>query len=179
MLEKFKKFNEIMEVDERNTFFKLQDRETGEISDFTLKHIYDEVEYIQLDNTVDDDIVSQFNVAKNIAVYTWFSYSFNQIAELKAYSVVEMAIRKLYNDNKTSFKKLIIKAIKEERLKDENFLHLQKIKYEGSFVKNLPMIITEFRNSLAHGSTMLDNKSILTLHLCKDIINQIYSSKIN
>lgn len=179
-MEKFKKFEELLEPDARNTYFKIQNRETGEISDFTLKYIYDEIEFVKLDEryVINEDIISQFNVAKNLAVYTWFSYSFHQIVELKAFSVVEMAFKDIYNNKKSSLNSLIKRAVKEKLLIDEEFIHLKNLsKFDKSFVDNLPFYISTLRNTLAHGSTDLHNQSLKTLHICKDIINQLYKNK--
>ena len=177
-MEKFKEYDELLKPDIRTTYFVQVDRIKGEKSEFSLKNVYDEVEFVKLDESYVDNenIISQFNVAKNLAVYTWLSYSFHQVAEMKAYSVVEMALRDIYNNKKTSLNHLVKRAVKERLLVNEEFLHLKDRDYHGSFVDNLPLIISTFRNSLAHGSTMLDNKSLQTMHICKDIINQLYKN---
>ena len=177
-MEKFKEYEELLKPDIRTNMFVQVDRKTGETSDFTLKDVYDEIEFVKLDEFYvnNKDVISQFNVAKNLAIYTWFSYSFHQIAEMKAYSVVEMALRDIFNNYKMSLNHLIKRAVKEKLLINDEFLHLKNSDYYGSFVDNLPLIISKFRNSLAHGSTMLDNESLQTMHICKDIINQLYKN---
>lgn len=69
------------------------------------------VAIITLSDSVPKEIVSQFNIARNLAVYSWFSYSFHQVSEMKAFSAVEHlkicadVINQLF-DNKTNDRSL-------------------------------------------------------------------------
>ena len=180
-MEKFKVYEELVNPDNRTTMYSVRNRDTGEISDFTLRYLYEEVEFVKLDESYvkNENVISQFNVAKNLAVYTWFSYSFHQIAEMKAYSVVEMALRDIYKNKGLSLNNLVERAVKEQLLIEDDFLYLKDNNSSESFVKNLSFIISKSRNLLAHGSTMLDNSSLQTMHICKDIINQLYKNLDN
>ncbi len=180
-MEKFKEFENITKPDRRNLGFCKINNETGETNPLELKDIYNSISSVQLANRVPEQIISQFNVAKNLTVYSWFSYSFHQIAELKAYSTLEMALRlKIKKDY--GLKKLLQEAVRLDLIKDKGFSHIaDKIKDidATTYSKELPKIITDFRNKLAHGSTMLHPGAILSLRICADIINQLFNNKLS
>ena len=55
---------------------------------------------IVLNDTVPVDISQLFETAKNVSLYSWFVYRFHQVAELVAYSSLEMALRqRFYTEN--------------------------------------------------------------------------------
>lgn len=180
-MEKFKEFENITKPDRRNLGFCKINKETGETTPLELKDIYDSISYVQLTNTVPEQVISQFNAAKNLAIYSWFSYFFHQIAELKAYSTLEMALRlKLKKD--CGLKKLLQETVKLNIVKDKGFSHIaDKIKDidETTYSKELPKILANFRNELAHGSTMLYPGAISSLKICADIINQLFNNKLS
>lgn len=69
-MEEFKLLSSLTNPDERNLFWVAIEPSAGTSRSLTLDDIYDSVSEISLDDIVPEDIKSQFNVAKNVAVYT-------------------------------------------------------------------------------------------------------------
>lgn len=174
-MEEFKKFEDITQPDERNLFFVVYNNDTGEQRTLSLEDIYRSVDTVILKDSVPEDIRSQFNVAKNIAIYSWYSYSFHQVADLKAYATVEAALRLSLQKQKESLKELLKIALKRGMLKDSGFSHLtDDSKKQDEWVNKIPDFMPDLRNSLAHGGTTLHPWSILNLKICADLINQLF-----
>lgn len=176
-MEELKKLEEIQLPDVRNTRFVVIKQKTGERRELSLQDIYEAVKSVDLHNDVPEDVRNQFNVARNLAIYTWFSYSFHQVSELKAFSTVEYALRKLYGNNKQSFRSLIEKAVSDDLLKDSRFSHIEidsQSNNSQKYVKHLPDLMPKLRNDLAHGSCTLHPGSVSNLQICADFINQLF-----
>ena len=179
-MEKLKKLEEIHSPDTRNIYWVVINLETDKHRKLCLEDIYKMVESIQLHKNVPDDIKSQFNIARNLAIYSWFSYSFHQISDLKAFSTLEYALRKIYRGQKGSFKNLIAKAVSDNLIKDLGFSHINNPSKDNNcqeYSKRLPKLMPKLRNDLAHGSNTLDNTSIMNLRICADFINQLFKRR--
>lgn len=180
MAEQFKKYEEVLKPDVRNTSFVFINQKTGASRQMTLEDIYKAVNTIELSANVPDEIKSQFNVARNLALYTWFSYSFHQPSELKAFSTVEFALRRIYGSKRQGLKRLVTRAIEDGRIKDSGFSHIEsqeEIESTTNYAINLKNLIPSFRNNLAHGSMTLHDGSIFTLRVCADFINQLFDNQ--
>jgi len=175
-MEGLKKIDELCEPDERYRFYVIQDSATGIQRNLKINDIFDSVKSIELNENAPEDIRSQFNVARNLAIYSWYCYSFHQISEMKAFSTVEMALRAKLGGNTRGLKKLIQEAIKKGLLKDSGFRHIDKPKHPDSidYCLKLPELMPKLRNTLAHGSTILHPGSVSNLSICADFINQLY-----
>ena len=178
-MEKFKKLGDIDHPDMRNTLWVVVNQETGQQRKLNLSDIYKSVELIDLGERVPDDVRSQFNVAKNLAIYTWYCYSFHQISELKAFSTLEMALRRKFgkDEQQLGLKKLLEMAVESGLIKDRGFSHISEtLKNPDStaYTEQLPDLIPKFRNNLAHGSCTLHPYSVFNLQICADFINQLF-----
>ena len=181
-MEELKKLEELHNPDKRNLVYGVIDRDTGKQRSLDVTDVYSSVEGIGLSAKVPESIRSQFNEARNLAIYSWFSYSFHQIAEMKAFSTVEMALRdRLGNHKKSGLKRLIKMSVNVGLVKDSGFSHIAKPESPSSteYSQHLPKIMSSLRNSLAHGSTMLHPFSADTLVICADFINQLYENESN
>lgn len=174
-MEHIKAFENLLLADDRWKAFIGINEKTGELIPVSLASQYQEVASIQLNAGVPDDISSQFNVARMLRVYAWLYYPFHQVAELKAFSTLEMALRDRF-PRIQGMRNLLEKALKSGYLSDEGFSHLQVVASEDptQYSSTLPGIVPHLRNSLAHGSTMLHPGSLFTLRNCADIINQLF-----
>ena len=179
-MEEFKSLENLLSPDERNTFWSVLDEESGEMRSISLEEIYQSISHVSLDAVVPEDVRSQFNVAKNLAAYSWYCYPFHQVCEMKAYSTVEYALKQRL-EHHWPFPKLIKKSISWGLIKDIGFCHLKKPLDESSteYSKSLIEIMPGLRNGLAHGGTTLHPGSISTLRFCADFINQLYRNEIN
>ncbi len=178
-MEELKKLEYIILPDSRNSSFVLLNRQTGQQRKYCLEDLYREVESTELHGYVPEEVRSQFNVARNLAIYTWFCYSFHNVSILKAFSTVEMALRIRLgkSDTREGLRKLIKNAVDAGLIKDGHFSHIKgKITdpESTSYVESLPDVMARLRNVDAHGSTNLYPGSVLNLRICADFINQIF-----
>ena len=149
--------------------------------------MYKKIDSIILNGNVHEDIQSQFNIAKNLFVYSWYVYSFNNIAELKAISTLEFTLRTVLNKKRLGLKKLLIYAIENDLIIDSR-LHEEEddfldYKYSCKEKENIDLkkqtkyvvnYITSHRNNLAHGSTTLTIPSPDIFEITADFINQLF-----
>jgi hypothetical protein len=174
-MEDLKLFENLLEPDERWKYFVLRNVETGEMTPSSLAHRYEIVAPIRVNGSAPEDVRSQFNVAKMLCVYAWLYYPFHQVAELKAFSTVEMALRLKYPTIKGMLYKLLAHAINEGDIKDSAFSHIEASPEDPlRYTRQLPDLIPSLRNSLAHGGATLHPGSVFTLRNCSEIINQLY-----
>ena len=110
-------------------------------------------------------------------MYTWHSYSFHQVSELKAYSCVEMALKDRLGKHKNGFRGLIKKAVSTGLIRDEGFRVISEPNESNEYSQQLIDIIPGLRNELAHGSTTLHPDAVGTLQWCADFINQLYENE--
>lgn len=170
--EVIKDFERLFEVDERWKLF-------GRGDAYYLKELHTEVKNIDLIPQVPEDVVSQFNVAKMLAVYAWSYLPLHQAAELKAFSTLEMALRiKLAPNKRTTFKVLLDKAVENGYLKDDIFSAFPSLRNIKGYSAKLPNLVSSMRNDLAHGDTSLNHGSVFTLRHCATIINSLFNESL-
>ncbi len=92
-MEEFKSLEEVTVVDSRNTLFILRNIVTGETRPQELKDHYESVSRFTICTSAPENVLSRFNTAKNVLLYTWFVYDFYPVAELQALSALELALR--------------------------------------------------------------------------------------
>lgn len=177
MTEQLKELNNILKPEIRSNLFTVTNLRTGDARKAELEDFYAIVSSIKLIESVPEDIVSQFNVARNLALYTWYSYPFHQISELKAFSTLEFALRHIY-PKKRGLANLISHAVKDGYIKDVGFSHITSdVESSMEYTQKLKDLIPKFRNDLAHGSTTLHDGGFFTLRFCADFINQLYQDR--
>lgn len=175
-MEQFKKFEEILTVDSRSASFCVTNRNTGDSRMISLRDGHEAMDALELSSDVPEDVLSQFNIARNLAVFSWFSYSFHQVAELKALSTLEYALKKRLNRSKLGLSRLLVAALEQNLFYDRDFKHIEppSDEQDQSFCKTLISNLPKYRNTLAHGSTMLHPNSSTTLYVCHCIIGKLY-----
>jgi hypothetical protein len=179
-MEEFKSYDSLLDPDERNSYWCIEDTSSGVTRSLSLEDVYNSISEISLDAVIPEDIKSQFNVAKNVAAYSWFCYPFHQVCEMKVYATVECALKQRLG-KEWPFPKLIKKAINWGLITDKGFSHIAEPEDEASveYSKSLVEIMPELRNGLAHGGTTLHPGAVSTLKICADFINQLYRNEIN
>lgn len=184
----------ICEPDPRQKHFRIRDRQ------MTLEDYYADISEIELHECVPNDVRVHFETAKNLALYSWFVYRFDTVAELQAYASAEFALKekaKQCNKNKRGFRALLKLAIDEGWIQDSDFPSYRKIEkarseymaqmyetwgidnqQENEDLQKYSKIISEtlpyLRNTLAHGSPSLYGRARSTLVVCGEIINQLF-----
>jgi hypothetical protein len=94
--------------------------------------LYESLADIVLNDSVPADIQQLFETAKNLSLYTWFSFRFHPIARVVAYSCLEAALRhrvadipKFRRPEKPNwfpgFKDMLEHAVKESWIRNEGF----------------------------------------------------------
>jgi hypothetical protein len=170
----FKNFLELKELDERNFYYGYES-ENG-FQQITLKEFYEQIANIKLDEIVPEKIVTQFDIAKNLSVYSCFVYRFHQPAKMHAYSTVELALKDIFDVEGKSkgFKKMIKNSIKLKLINDIDFKSFENT---DGVCKRILEFMPYFRNTMAHGNSNLINDSPMQLMICRDFINQLYKNK--
>lgn len=83
-MEKLKHLEEVCQADLRYQNRVDLDHMTGRISETTIESLYRLIEPIQLTENVPEEVRSHFEIARNLALYSWFVYSFNVVAAMQA-----------------------------------------------------------------------------------------------
>jgi hypothetical protein len=160
-MEKLKKLKEIMMPDGRTSSFVIVNRETGQKREFGISDLHEQIEMIKLDESVPEEVQSQFNVARNLCLYSWYCYSFHNVTCLQAYSTIELALRiKLgkAEDAKCTLRPLMDEALSKGLISEDW----------------MPEGISYLRNISAHGKLMIHPLSVMVLHRSAEVINQIF-----
>ncbi|MBL1213905.1 MAG: hypothetical protein D8M61_11230 [Ignavibacteriae bacterium] len=182
----FKNIDEIFETDIKRNL--------------TFESFYVKVSKIKLNSSVPENIKTHFETARNLMLYSWFVSKFRQVAELHAFSSIELAIRtkiEIATNKKCAkrgLKNLLEYAVRNKWIVDEGFPRVierkqQKKKYREEFRPNLPDEIEEdlqkhtkilvnffpdLRNQFAHGSNSILNSEMLIIDDCRHLINQLF-----
>lgn len=174
-METLKSIDELFEPDERWSHFVMRDKATNEVTPYSLEQRFQAVAEISLSSTAPEDVISHFNVARMLCVYAWLYYPLHQVAELKAFSTVEMALRNRFPGNKGGLFKLLTLAVEQGIIADAGFSHIEATpEVLDQYSKRLPGLVSSLRNTLAHGESMLHPGSLFTLRNCAEIINQLF-----
>jgi len=200
-MDTLKPLDQVTVPDERwHNFGRLED--AGTFARHTLAERHASINEIELSPTAPDPIREHFETAKNLLLYAWFVYRFIPVAELHAYSTVEMALReraKLVAPKTRNLARLLKVAIERGWIVDEGFGLVRRgrqaaereremLKQSGisatpeerdvqRYCKVLMDALPELRNELAHGSHMIHPGGFRTLALCADLINQLFPGK--
>lgn len=93
----------------------------------TIESHHAAVSALILSSLVPEKVRTQFETTKNLYLYAWFVYRFYPVAELHAFTCLELALRNRYGDVFRHLKygpglrRLLEHAINEGALKNENF----------------------------------------------------------
>lgn len=163
-MERLKRLEDIYQPDERWLNRVDIDHSTGAVTPTTVESIYTLVEEIELGANVPDEVRSHFEIARNLAVYSWFVYSFSVVAAMQALASLEMAVRMKTNAKKRdSFYDLLDRVFPGREL-------------ASNFAPPVPLskVVTKLRNDLAHGSSTMHGQGVNTLGFCAELINELY-----
>jgi len=190
-VEEFKKIDELMQHDSRFDMFVGENFYHESLpKGLKLHHVYNKVKDINLLDNVHEDIQSQFNIAKNLFVYSWYCYPFSNVAELKAISTLEFALRMQLDKKRYTLRRLLDYAIENDYLIDSSLYELEKRWKENDLGRGLKPIKIDYkertkftaelvcihRNDLAHGSNTLTIPSARIFEISADFINQLFKT---
>lgn len=165
---------------------------------------YNQIASITLHEKVPAVIREQYDVAKNVLLYSWYSYRLRMVAWLYSYSVLENALREKYNNisgRSPGLYRLLENAIQDGYLNDSGF-HMTKYKEtmisehmesdeicrqveyieipeserKGStkYIEGLSKAIPNLRNALAHGEHMILSEVMMPMVVNAEIINMLF-----
>ena len=168
---------------------------------------HNQIASITLHENVPPVIREQYDVAKNVLLYSWYSYRIRMVAWLYSYSVLENALREKYKNTtgrSPGLCQLLEKAVQDGLLNDSGF-YMTKYKetvvseqIEGDticrqveyieipeserkestkYIKGLCKSIPRLRNSLAHGEHMILSEVLTPMFINSEIINMLFKEK--
>ena len=108
----------VCEPDPRNTVYVILDPENGE-RPLDIRDQHASIRRFNLNKGVPEDVVFQFETAKNLYLYAWFVFRFYPVAEHQALACLELALRK-------QFEKALMKERLERSKKHEPSKKIQK-----------------------------------------------------
>jgi hypothetical protein len=170
-MEQFKAYEEIECIDHGHVLI-------GQITGYviSLPKLHAALASIELHEGVPRDVQGQFNVARNMALYTYFHYAMAPEVQMKTYSVTELALKRRFpHMAKKTLAPLLREAVTQELLNDAGFRHLGSPDPLNSYSRSLAVVLPELRNSSAHGSTALMPDCIGHIEKCADLINQLFA----
>ena len=88
-----KPLEEVLNADNRNAHYVLTNKFTGHARQMTLDDHYEAVQSCDLKENVPVEIIEHYETAKNLYVYSWFSYRFGMVAKRHAITSLEYALR--------------------------------------------------------------------------------------
>ena len=172
-MEQFKTLNEVGQPDERHA---LLDAVTG--TQLTLEGLHHALSQLSLSSSAPAEIQSQFNVCRNLALYTWYSYSLDPVVQLKSYILIEHALDIRDGRRKRNFKGLLKRAVSERWIVDAGFSHVRQTSGDDqAYCKKLIGVLPSLRNAAAHGSNALHQNAVQCLALSADFINQLFRAE--
>ncbi|HEY9098674.1 MAG TPA: hypothetical protein VIN38_07380 [Thiobacillus sp.] len=202
-MDTLKPFEEVAEPDERWANFGYPDPVDLSFRPIALAERHASIAATSLTPGVPEYIREHFETAKNLLLYAWFVYRFIPVAELHAYSTVEMALKVRAKQESLQAKTLapLLKiAIKRGWIVDEAFSNVrrereameQEQEWRGQlgvpqtpeeqdsqrYCKMLLGSMPYLRNDLAHGSKTLHPGGVGTLAICADLINQLFKEQL-
>ena len=83
-----KKLDEVCKPDPRNLDYVILEKKLLKPRPMTIEDHYRDVKKRKLHNDVPDDVLIEFEKARNLYLYTWFLYRFTQVAELQAFAAI-------------------------------------------------------------------------------------------
>lgn len=172
-MEKFLSIEELTQVDRRNLYFV-----DDEGNHRSLEQLHDLLSQETLNAEIPDDLKSQFNIAKTMALYTYYYYALAPEVHLKTYLIIEHALRlklKPKNRHEATLNPMLRAAVKKKLICDSGFRSFNQS--EPGIEKCTQMIkaISHLRNSKAHGSSFLMGDCMMQISVCADFLNQLYS----
>ena len=197
-----KTLDQVTVADPRSAMFAIVNRTTGASRPIKLEDHHRRFASVTLNKSVPEEVKSAFAVAANLYVYSWFVYAFGSVAELQCLATLEFALRIRSGDRKNGpgLKKYLRDAIAKNWLIDEGLpdpVAIPVVKLvDGQIlvvppeapsaeidpqarVRHLSNSLPNWRNVIAHGSSMLFPPGNYMLVLVAALINQLWPARSN
>jgi hypothetical protein len=172
----------LLESDARFRDLVFHDAATGEVRPMCIDDLRNMIAVVELNEYVPVTIRDQFDIARNVFVYSWFIYEFATLAEQQCFAVLEMALRHRLDPaappNTTrspGLDKLLKAAVNQGWLKRDEFM------VPSISGANDAMCLLDFiprsRNHVMHGNIqLLPQGTPDIMRLCADVMNKLFAS---
>ncbi len=169
-MEQFKSIEELTQIDRKHL---LMSTLAGTCVDLELLH--ENLSKETLNDEVPDELKGQFNIARNMALYTYYFYALAPEVHLKTYTIIEHALRlRIQPKGRAGLHRLLTIAVNKGWLCDAGFRHLGANRPGNEWCAEMIKIIPKMRNSKAHGSNMLVQDSLHSVAVCAYFLNQLF-----
>lgn len=169
-MEELRSLEALGEIDERHI---LLGQIRGRIFDKNSLHAA--VSAIEINESAPDEIRSQFNVARNLALYSYYCYSFAPVVQAATFTIIEFALKiKDGSTDRQMLKRLLKKAVDNDWICDSGFRHLKNPSANNEYCRSLVELIPCMRNDFAHGTNQLTPHFMDHLSICADFVNQLF-----
>jgi len=129
--------------------------------------LYNDVASIRLHSAVPEKVQSYFASIQNLCLYGWYVYSFYALTEFLTYTCIEMALREKFKreDPKRawSFKKLLGKAARLNRLQEDQFSYISRIR-------------NDFTHPDIH-NIRVPGQAVFAIKFAAELINRLFEEK--
>ncbi len=166
--EKLKPIDKVFEPDFRNLLSCPDSNKAFEMH-------YNAISEISLSEDVDDDVRTQFEIARNLFLYSFFYYRFGMTSFKQAAACTELALRRYLgkpnNDRENGMKKLL------RRAQSQGYINVKVLKPHLEPEQYID-ILTNFRNDQAHGSHSLfmPQDCLSFIEDYSELLNQFFSN---
>lgn len=131
-MEVLKRLDNVFEPDARQGLWVTFDEKLKDYRPRRLEDHYRSVEKVTLQKNIPEEVVSSFETARNLLLYSWFVYHFATIAQLQTFASLELALKKKRDLEGCSkkikgLKALLRLAIKNEWIDDSEIRHHQRL----------------------------------------------------
>ncbi len=122
----------------------------------------------------------QFNIIKNMALYSYFCRSLTAEVQLKTYSLIEYALNvKIRPKKPMMLKALMNHALENHWITDSGFRHIKSFSPDNQGCQSLIEQIPSLINLHQLGSNILMGSSLEHIAICTDFINQLFPDTNN
>ena len=174
-MEEFKSLDDLTKMDEKH---RLMGAVCGAVPD--LRKMHQLLSEECLSEGVPDEIKGQFNIARNMALYTYYFYALAPEVHLKTYTLIEYSLKVKANSSKRlMLGELLAMAVEKGWISDSGFRHIENPDKSNAWCKSLSDVLRKLRNTQAHGSTLLVGDCLHHVRVCADFINQLFPGDEN
>jgi hypothetical protein len=171
-MEEFKSLEELTKMDPQHLLHNDQGRA------LSLEDMHDRLSKDILNVRVPNEIKDQFNIIKNMALYSFFCASLSTEVQQKTYSLIEYALRlKIQPKKPMMFKALMQHALNEQWISDKGFRHVKIESVDNqackAMIRQFPTLQT--LSELGSHIVMSNDRCLEHVAICCDFINQIYT----